>query len=292
MSIVQEYSEKQSVASLKNEDAWIPIRYEVLTKQQESGDLVTMTMKPVGDQMISPLAPGQFNMLYAFGVGEIPISVSSLLDDHPIITHTIQDVGAVSKAICSLKVGDQLGVRGAFGTCWDLSPAKGKDVIIMAGGVGIAPLRPLIESVLEHRDDFRSFNILYGTRNPDGILFHKDIIYWQSDPTISFHITVDHAFTHWHGNVGVVTTLLDKADFDADNTVIYICGPEVMMRYGAQAAISHGIPEEQIYISMERNMKCAIGHCGHCQLGPFFVCKDGAVFSYPKIKPYLLIPEL
>lgn len=273
-------------------NAWIPVPYTILDKHLENDKLLTFTLEPQGEESIDPIKPGQFNMLYVFGVGEIPISVSSLLTPHPTLIHTIQDVGAVSKAITGLNKGDTIGVRGPFGTVWPVEKAYGKDVIIMAGGVGLCPVRPIIETILDNREQFGEVNILYGARNPDDIIFHHDIISWQSDPSINFLITVDHAFSQWRGNVGVVTHLMEKARFNPDNTIVYICGPEVMMRFGAYACLAAAIPENHIYISMERNMKCAIGFCGHCQFGPYFICKDGAVFPYDDLKPYLNLAKI
>ncbi len=273
-------------------DIWIPSPYVVADKHVENDDLVTFVYEPASEDILDPMQPGQFNMLYAFGIGEIPISVSSLISDHPRITHTIQNVGAVSKACCNMRVGDQIGLRGPFGTPWPVEDAKFKDVIIMAGGVGFAPLRPVVEFIEEYRDDYGEVNFLFGTRDPHSILFHQDVISLQSDPSVNFQITVDHSFSNWRGNVGVVTTLVEKAEFDPENTVAFVCGPEIMMRYGAYSLIDAGVDEENIFISMERNMKCAIGHCGHCQYGPLFVCKDGPVFLYPAIKNYLNIREL
>ncbi len=249
-------------------------------------------LQPAGKESIQPIAPGQYNMLYAFGVGEIPISVSSITSDGSKLVHTIQDVGPVSKAINSLNIGDLIGVRGPFGTSWPIEKGLGKDVLIMAGGVGLCPLRPLIQSILKDRKQFGNINVLYGTRDPEGIIYHQDIISWQSDPEVNFYVTVDHSYSNWRGNVGVVTTLIEKAKFDPDNTVCYICGPEVMMRFGAYGSIDAGIPEQNVFISMERNMKCAIGFCGHCQFGPYFVCRDGAVFPFTSIKSYLKVDEL
>ncbi len=273
-------------------NTWVPVPYRITGKKTESKHLLTLTMEPAGEESIAPIAAGQFNMLYVFGVGEIPISVSSLDTPHPTLIHTIQQVGPASKAINSLDVGDTIGIRGPFGTVWPVGAADSKDVIIMAGGVGLCPLRPLIENVLSERDRFGEVNILYGSREPDRIIFHQDIIAWQSDPSINFHITVDHAFSHWRGNVGVVTQLIDKASFAPDNTVAFICGPEVMMRYGAYACMDSHVDERNIYLSMERNMKCAIGFCGHCQFGPHFVCKEGAVFPYSVVRSHLNIAEL
>jgi NAD(P)H-flavin reductase len=209
-----------------------------------------------------------------------------------MITHTIQDVGAISHACCELSVGDEVGIRGPFGNPFPVEDAKFKDVIILAGGVGFAPLRPMIEYIAYNRDDYGEVNFLYGTRDPSGILFHQDVISLQSDPSINFQITVDHSYKNWRGNVGVVTSLLDKAEFDPKNTMAFVCGPEIMMRYGTYELIDWEIPEDNIFLSMERNMKCALGHCGHCQYGPHFVCKEGPVFSYPSIRKYLNILEI
>ncbi len=272
-------------------DEWMPIPYRVTEKYAENRSLITFGIEPEGDQQIDPMQPGQFNMLYAYGVGEIPISVSSLYS-YPKITHTIQDVGAVSKRLCQLSIGDQLGLRGPFGTAWPVDEAKYRDVIIMAGGVGFAPLKPVIEQIAQERDDFKEVNFLYGTRDPASIIFHQDVISLQSDPSINFQITVDHSYSHWRGNVGVVPSLVDKSVFDPEDTVAFVCGPEIMMQYGIYSLLDSGVPEDNIYLSMERNMKCAIGHCGHCQFGPLFICKDGAVFSYPEIKHYINIREL
>lgn len=283
--------ENETAASLSR-DVWEPIPYVVTGKHRENDKLLTLTLSPTGASTINPIQPGQFNMIYAFGVGEIPISTGSLLVPEKSLSHTIQDVGPVSKTLTQISVNDVVGVRGPFGTSWPVEKAKGKDVVIMAGGVGLCPLRPLIESILKERDQFGQVNVLYGTRDPDNIIYHQDMISWQSDPTLNFHITVDHAFSQWRGNVGVVTQLIDKAVFDPENTIVYICGPEVMMRFSAYACLNMRIPENQIYISMERNMKCAFGLCGHCQFGPYFVCKDGAVFPYSSIASYLKVQEL
>ncbi|MEM7551593.1 MAG: FAD/NAD(P)-binding protein [Bacteroidota bacterium] len=290
MYTTKEYKVKEEASEI--ESPWVPIPYKVTSKKMENRKLMTFAFEPARQKRIEPIKPGQFNMLYAFGVGEIPISVSSLFQTEHKLVHTIQDVGAVSHAINGLSINDNLGIRGPFGTCWPIENARGKDLIIMAGGVGLCPLRPVIETVMNKRDQFGDVNVLYGTRNPDGIIYHEDIIYWQSDPSVNLLITVDHAFSKWHGNVGVVTHLVNKAKFDPENTVAFVCGPEVMMRFGAYALLEHGISDENIFVSMERNMKCAIGFCGHCQYGPHFICKDGAVFNFNSIKPHLKIHEL
>ncbi len=289
MSIGSEYS---AATPANVQTPWAPIPYEIAGVNTENDKLWTFELRPYGSEAIPPILPGQFNMLYAFGVGEIPISVSSLYEAHPTLTHTIQDVGPVSRAICHLKIGHIVGVRGPFGTNWPVRQARGKDVLIIAGGVGLCPLRPLIESIMADREAFGEVNVLYGTRDPNSLIYHRDIISWQSDPSINFQVTVDHARSSWRGNVGVVTYLIEKAKFTPENTTAYLCGPEVMMRFGVYACLDEMIPEEHIYLSMERNMKCAIGFCGHCQYGPHFLCKDGAVLPYLKVKPYFKIDEI
>ncbi len=273
-------------------DVWLPVLYTVQERKAENRGIVTLKLAPSEAEMIESIEPGQFNMLYAFGIGEIPISISSLWNSQQQLIHTIQDVGTVSKAFCNLVVGDQVGVRGAFGTSWPLEEAKNKDIVILAGGVGIVPLRPLIERILHDRNDYGKLNVLYGARSSENIIFHQDIISWQADPTLNFQITVDHAYSNWRGNVGVVTRLIGNANFDPRNTAAFICGPEIMMNYAVHACLDVDIPEDRVYLSMERNMKCATGFCGHCQFGPYFVCKDGAVFAYPQVKSYLNIAEL
>lgn len=274
------------------EDNWMPIPYWIEDKKVENDTMISFLLRPAGEQQIEPLHPGQFVMLYAFGIGEIPISVSSLLYPDAQFVQTIQDVGKISKHICQLNVGDQLGVRGPYGNTWPIADARGKDVVIVAGGVGIAPLRPVIEEIVANREAYGEVNIFYGARNPRTLIFHQDLISWQADPTIDFHITVDHSYKNWRGNVGVVTRLIDHAKFKSENTRAFVCGPEVMMRLTSMALIDAGMSEEDIHVSMERNMKCGFGHCGHCQYGPYFICKDGAVFNYGEVKNYLKIREL
>jgi NAD(P)H-flavin reductase len=286
------YTTKSAFSDQQITDPWLPLIYRVSEVEHENRDITTLVLVPDEEEAIEPLQPGQFSMLYAFGVGEIPISVSSVLRKPPQIIHTVQNVGEVSRTIFEAKEGDIFGVRGPFGPPWPTEMAKGKDVIIMAGGLGIAPLRPLIEQLIRERGEYKNINVLYGTRNTKTILFYTDIISWQADPHINFQITVDYAYQSWRGHVGVVTSLVEKADFDPENTIAFVCGPEVMMRFSAQELCKQGIAEEAIYLSMERNMKCGFGHCGHCQYGPYFVCKDGPVFQYPQIKHYLKLKEI
>lgn len=273
-------------------ELWTPVSYKVVERKEENLDTISFLMKPNGKRTVEDIQPGQFNMLYAFGKGEVPISVSSLRGGPGNLVHTIQDVGKISGTLCNLQPGDTLGVRGPFGSVWPIEKAKGKDVIIMAGGLGIAPLRPVIEYIAMNREDFGDVNVLYGTRSPETMAFHRDIISWQADPTITFLITVHSAMSKWGGRVGLVTDLVRKATFDPENTLAMVCGPEIMMRFSVIRLEDAGMSQENIYVSMERNMKCGVGHCGHCQYGPEFICKDGPVFPANQVMRLMNINEL
>jgi NAD(P)H-flavin reductase len=233
--------------------------------------------------------PGQFNMLYVLGVGEVPISMSGDPAGDRLV-HTVRTVGAVSEALAALGPGDTLGVRGPFGSTWPVAEATGRDVVIMAGGIGLAPLRPLLYTLFAAPENYDRITLLYGTRSPGDILYPKELEAWGRHADIG--ITVDHATGDWHGHIGVVTSLVTPDMCDPDNTVAFLCGPEVMMRFSANALMDIGLAPESIYLSMERNMKCAVGHCGHCQLGPTFICRDGPVFRYDALAALLGTREL
>lgn len=233
-------------------------------------------------------APGQFNMLYAFGTGESAISISGdpfSGDDR--LVHTIRRVGTVTSALERLRPGDQLGVRGPFGTPWPMHELRGRDLVFVAGGIGLAPLRPAICHALARREDFGKIVILAGARTPDDVLYPSQLDEWKTLPATECRVTVDRAGRGWTRNVGVVTRLIPSANFDADNAAALICGPEIMMRYTAIELRKRGLGEDRILVTMERNMKCAVAFCGHCQLGPEFVCKDGPVFRYDRIAFWL-----
>lgn len=223
--------------------------------------------------------PGQFTMLYAFGVGEVPISVSGDPDDGSVVVQTIRRVGAVTEALGSLSAGDQVGLRGPFGTGWPLHEAEGGDVVMVAGGIGLAPLRPALYRILANRDRFGRVALLYGARSPDELLYVDEIQAWRSRLDADVRVTVDSGGPGWFGSVGVVTELVTSAPFDPERTVALVCGPEIMMRFARQTLEEQGVNPGRTFVSMERNMKCGIGLCGHCQFGPIFVCKDGPVFS-------------
>jgi NAD(P)H-flavin reductase len=270
---------------------FVPQPYRVSRVQREAHDVTTLELIPTTGERPS-FEPGQFNMLYAFGIGEVAISMSGDPSRTGSYVHTVRNVGAVSRAIAALKSGAILGLRGPFGTAWPTQSAEGNDVVIVAGGLGLAPLRPAIYHVLAHRHHYGRVAILYGTRSPGDILYHREIERWRRRLDVDIAVTVDHADATWHGNVGVVPKLIPRTAFDPQSTIAMICGPEVMMRFTASALQGAGLPSNRIYLSMERNMKCAIGLCGHCQFGPDFICKDGPVMRYDRIADILAVREI
>lgn len=265
--------------------------FRVLEIWREVSDTFSMKLTPEDGGPVV-FAPGQFNMLYVFGVGEIPISVSGDPAQTSVLIHTTRAVGKVSQAMNTLKAGDILGLRGPFGTCWPLDVAEGMDLVFVAGGIGLAPLRPAIYAAMNNRGRYGNIAVLYGARTPEDMLFTKEVARWKSRFDIDVHVTVDRATGNWQGRVGLVTNLIASGGFDPNNAVAYTCGPEIMMVYVAKTLRARGIPEDRIYLSMERNMKCGVGLCGHCQWGTSFVCRDGPVFRYDQIVEKLNIQEL
>lgn len=270
----------------------LPAPWRVQQVRKETADTFTLALAPVADTPPLAFAPGQFNMLYVFGVGEVPISISGNPVEPSPLTHTTRAVGTVTRAMWKLKPGDALGVRGPYGSGWPVAEAVGCDVVLVAGGLGLAPLRPALYHLLARRGDFGKVVLLYGTRTPQDLLFRPELRRWGARRDLHVHVTVDRAVGQWRGNVGVVTTLIPHAPFDPSNSVAMVCGPEVMMRFTALELQKRGVPPERIFVSLERNMKCAIGFCGHCQYGPEFVCKGGPVFRYDRVKPLLNVREL
>lgn len=237
-------------------------------------------------------APGQFNMLTVFGVGEVPISVSGDPVQRHRLVHTIRAVGPTSTALARLRPGDALGLRGPFGVGWPVQQAVGRDVVVIAGGLGLAPLRPVLYRLLAERGRYGRIALLYGTRSPDEILFRRELESWRRRLDIDIEVTVDHAPGDWRGHVGVVTALVSRIAFDPADAIAFVCGPEVMMRFAIAALQDAGVADDTIHLSMERNMKCAIGHCGHCQFGTVLVCRDGPVFRYDRVRSLLSLKEI
>ena len=273
-------------------DPMQPRRFRINKVKWETHETFTHELVPLDEEHSFHFKPGQFNMIYMFGVGEIAISISGDPGDPSRLYHTTRVVGSVTQRKQHLKAGDILGIRGPYGNGWPVEKAEGKDVLVIAGGIGMAPLRPVIYHLLNNRDRFERISLMYGTRSPDRILYYDEIKKWRSRFDLDVSVTVDSANKNWRGHVGVVTKLLPKAMFDPENTIAFVCGPEIMMRFAAIDLLKYDLLEHQIHLSMERNHKCAIGYCGHCQLGSYFICKDGPVFTYDKLKNYLSLKEV
>jgi len=273
-------------------DPMIPVRMKVKKISPETEDVFTVNLVPVEKGIKFSFKPGQFNMLYAFGTGESAISICSDSSIRSSVTHTIHKIGTVTKALAQLKKGEVIGVRGPFGNGWPVKKAKGKDVYIIAGGIGLAPLRPSVYYILKHRKNYGKVFILYGARTPKDLLFASELEQWAKEKDVTVEITVDRADVTWKGHVGVVTTLIDRVSFNPAKSMAMVCGPEMMMSFSINELLMKGLNESSIYLSMERNMKCAIGFCGHCQFGPNFICKDGPVFNYSKVRNIFNIGEL
>ena len=235
--------------------------------------------------------PGQFNMLYMHGIGEVAISINGDPAEPQRLVHTIRAVGTVTRALEQLREGGVLGIRGPYGSAWPVEGAKGRDVMVIAGGLGLAPLRPAILHLLANRASYGRVTILYGARSPAELLFSDELQRWRGRFDCRLEVIVDHAGRDWFGSIGVVTQLLDGVTVDADDIAL-LCGPEIMMRFVARELERRGMPREAIWVSMERSMKCGVGLCGHCQLGGSFVCKDGPVFRYDRIAPLMQVREL
>ncbi len=268
----------------------VPQIAHVRRRRHDAPDAWTLELEMAGGAPF-PYAPGQFNMLTAFGVGEAAISMSGDPRGDRLV-HTIRAVGPVSTALSRLGPGDPIGVRGPFGVGWPMAQAEGKDVLVIAGGLGLAPLRPAIYRLLAERSRYRKVTLLFGARRPEDIVFRREVESWRGRFDIEVAVTVDRAGPDWRGHVGVVPNLISLLELDPAATVAMACGPEVMMRFVAMALVDRGLGEDRVYLSMERNMKCAIGHCGHCQLGPVLVCRDGPVFTFARLKPLLAVKEL
>jgi NAD(P)H-flavin reductase len=274
-----------------------PARRAVITRVvPETPDSWTYWMRfKAGEGDGYAFAPGQFNMLYLFGIGEVAISISSDPSHPEVLGHTIRSVGRVTNAMRALKPGDEIGVRGPFGTPWPLDRAAGGDLVVVAGGVGICPVRPAIEYAMRHRDRFRRLVLLMGAREPSLFPYKDQLDDWVAQMKrigVELHLTVDTADEGWPYGEGVVTTLYPKAGLEPSKTTAFICGPEIMMWFAAKGLLEAGVSSEHVFVSLERHMQCGIGLCGHCQLGPKFVCKDGPVFRWDHVADLLEVREL
>jgi NAD(P)H-flavin reductase len=258
-----------------------PLRFRVVGRRRETEDTVTLSLLPL-DRPVGLTRPGQFNMLTAFGVGEIAISISNDPAADEPLEHTIRAVGAVSSALCQTPPEGVIGVRGPFGTDWGIAEMGDTDTIVVAGGIGLAPLRGAIRALLERRrpsGKAHLLSVVVGARNPSQLLFEEEMLAWQRAGA-HLQVTVDTARPGWSGPVGVVTDQLARVPADFSAAVALVCGPEVMIRYTVRTLVDLGMPRDHIRISLERNMQCGVGLCGHCQLGPWLICRDGPVFAY------------
>lgn len=265
-----------------------PAVVRVRSRFTETHDTFTLTLDP--PRADYRFGPGQFNMLYVFGVGEAAISLSGDPDAAECV-HTIRAVGSVTNALARLGTGAAIGVRGPFGSTWPVEAARGKDVVLVTGGIGLAPLRPTIYHLLRHRQEYGRVVLIHGVRTPQDMLFADEIRAWSQRGDFQVLCTVEHADASWQGQVGLVTHLFAQAVFDPARTIAMMCGPEIMMRVTIREFARRGVAEEGLYLSLERNMHCAVGFCGHCQLGPSFVCMDGPVLRYDRMKPFLDVRE-
>ena len=280
------------MATALTTDVMLPHSYLVQEVSKETPDTFTLRLTPEAGANGNSFQPGQFSMLWVFGVGELPISISGDPAVHDQLVYTVRSVGQATHALVSRSVGEGVGVRGPFGTGWPIEAARGRDVIVVAGGIGLAPLRPVIYEVLKNRQDYGRLVVLYGARSPRELLYRKELTAWARQRETQVLVTVDYGGLAWRGHVGVVTTLFKYARLKPSRSVAMVCGPEIMMRFVTRELEAHGLSRNDIYLSMERNMKCAVGFCGHCQYGPHFICKDGPVFPYEQIRPLLEKYEL
>jgi NAD(P)H-flavin reductase len=269
----------------------LPRPFRVIGSRLDTDDTVTLSLEPLdGDPL--EFEAGQFTMLHAFGVGEVPISISGDPTWPGPLVHTIRDVGNVTHALVTAQVGAIVGVRGPYGTGWRVGEARGGDVVLAAGGIGLAPLRPALWEIADRREDFGRVVLLYGARSPSDVLFAQDLERWADECAMDVEITVDYGPPTWNGRVGPVTKLLSRAGFDPPRTTALLCGPEIMMTLSVNALLGRGVPADRLRLSMERNMKCGVGLCGHCQLREFFICVDGPVLDYERLAPLLDVWEL
>lgn len=273
-------------------DPMTPVPYRVRQRVSENRDSVTLYLEPM-HHALRAARPGEFMMMYAFGVGEIAVSVSGISPEpETTVAHTVRAVGAVSSALRDARTGTFIGLRGPFGTGWDYEAAAGRDLVIVAGGVGLAPLRPVLAVVLARRREYGRVTLIAGARTREDFLFGPELRTWAVSGSIDVHLTVDIPMQGWPGEVGFVTEPLRRLRIRPANTTAYLCGPEPMMRASAEVLMQNGLRGSDIRVSLERNMQCGIGWCGHCQLGPLLLCRDGPVVDYDVAEPLLAVREL
>ncbi len=276
------------------EDAYLPYEAEIVEFIQDAPDIFTLRCSLVDKNLRQQyrFEPGQFNMLYLYGVGEVAISiVNDRAFSADIFEHTIQVVGRITKGMSKLEKGQKIGIRGPFGSMWPVDEAKGKDVVIMTGGLGNAPLVAACERIFANRDAYNRVYVVQGIKEAKGLIYQDKYTRWNNieNTEVIITATAGESFGPWKWYQGFVTEAIPDLTLDYANTVVMSVGPEIMMKNVAKSFIQTGVPKDNIYISLERSMKCAIGHCGHCQMGKEFICKDGAVYAYPMVESLLEI---
>lgn len=265
---------------------YLPQAARIVERIDESPDIFTLRLAHADPAAGAAFrfAPGQFNMLYLFGAGEVPISIVSDPEELPLVAHTIRAVGRVTQGLARLTTGQMLGLRGPYGRGWPLHTARGGDVLVVTGGLGCAPVVAVIDYVLRRRSEFGRLTIVQGVKHSADLIWRSRYEAWGRQPDTRVLLAADAAGPHWPWHVGRITGLLDQAAVRPERTLAMLCGPEGMMRATVERLLALGLGEAQLYLSMERNMQCAIGHCGHCQFGGRFVCRDGPVFAFPQVK--------
>lgn len=274
------------------QDIYLPQEAKILERIQETPTVFTWHLQFTDAQIQRQFKfhPGQFNMVYLYGIGEVAISVASDPDEPNYFSHTIRNVGSVTQGLAKLQKGDHVGIRGPFGRSWPLKESMGKDILVISGGLGCAPTVAVINYVLQRQQQFGVLKILQGIKHSDDFIYRQRYAEWQKQNNVEVYIAADKAGPQWPWHVGHITDLLSNIKINCEKTIVMMCGPQGMMRVVIQQLIQMSLAEKNIYLSMERNMECAIGHCGHCQYGGLFICKDGPVFSYPEIKALFDIP--
>ena len=270
-------------------DAGPPHAATVVARTQESPTIFTLQLRldDAAAQAAYRFAPGQFNMLYLYGVGEVPISIMSDPEERDVIGHTIRAQGRVTQGLAALQPGDQVGLRGPFGRGWPLQEVSGCDVVLVTGGLGCAPVVSVIRYVLRRRERFGKLVIVQGVKHAEDLIWREQYERWAKLPDTQVLVAASEGAAFWPWHVGRVTELFGLANFDPDCAVAMMCGPEGMMHAAADSLLARGLPESRLYLSMERNMQCAVGRCGHCQIGGAFVCRDGPVFNWGEVKTLL-----
>ncbi len=270
---------------------YLPEEARIAERIDESRDIFTLKL-----QLSDParhaaydFEPGQFNMVYLYGVGEVPISIVSDPEDAGTLDHTIRAVGRVTKGLAQLRSGDRVGIRGPFGRGWPLQRAEDRDLLLITGGLGCAPMVSVIDYIVKRRERFRRVCIVQGVKHSADLIWRERYDAWAALPRTRILLAADRAASGWRGHVGLVTELLQDVELATDDCLVMMCGPEAMMSAAARELVARGYPRDELYLSMERNMHCAVRHCGHCQFGADFVCRDGPVFAYPRVAPLLRI---